>query len=134
MLDAVHALVRELIHPVRLDILLGLKAELLLDLDLHPKALGVKAVLIAAVLALHGVVAQEGVLERAAPGVVDAHRVVGRDRPVDEAEALVPGILRFQLAKAVVLLPELHDLVFHCDKFILIRHYFNLRREYSLTL
>ena len=72
---------------VRLDVALVLEAELLLDLDLDPQPLAVEPVLVALPLAEHGVVALEEVLVRAAPGVVDAHRVVGGDRPVQEAPA-----------------------------------------------
>ena len=60
--------------------LLLVKPELALDVDLDPEALAVEAVLPALVLAEHRVEAAEDVLVRAAPGVVDAHRVVGGDR------------------------------------------------------
>ena len=81
---------RELGEPVLLDVALRVQAERLLDLDLDPEALAVEAVLVALVEAAQRLVALEDVLQRAAPGVVDAHRVVRGDRPVDEAPALVP--------------------------------------------
>ena len=59
---------------------LVVKPELALDVDLDPQALAVEAVLVALVLAEHRVEALVEVLVGAAPGVVDAHRVVGRDR------------------------------------------------------
>ena len=72
---------------VLLDVALGAEAELLLDFDLHPQPLAIEAVLPALVVAGHRLVALEQILVRASPGVVHRHRVVGRDRSVDEREA-----------------------------------------------
>ncbi len=83
-----HALLaqaHELGDPVLLDVALRGEAEVALHVDLDPEALAVEAVLPALVLAAHGVEALEDVLVGSTPGVVDAHRVVGRDRPVEEA-------------------------------------------------
>ena len=77
----------ELGDAVRLDVALAREAEVALDVDLDPQALAVEAVLVALVLAQHRVEALVQVLVRAAPRVVDAHRVVGGDRPVEEAPA-----------------------------------------------
>ena len=88
--ETLHARLAELdeaVDPVALDVALVCEAQLLLGLDLDPQALAVEAVLVALPLAEHGVVALVEVLVGAAPGVVDAHRVVRRDRPVDEAVA-----------------------------------------------
>ena len=73
-----------------------LKPEVALDVDLDPQALAVEAVLPALVLAEHRVEALEEVLVGPAPGVVDAHRVVGRDRAVEEAPARPAGVLGAQ--------------------------------------
>src|SRR3990172_6871220 len=66
---------------------LGPKPQLSFDLHLHPQPLAVEAVLVALPVAEHGVVALEEVLVGAAPGMVHAHRVVGRDRPIEEGPA-----------------------------------------------
>src|SRR3989304_621598 len=66
---------------------LGPKPQLSFDLPPHPQPLAVEAVLVALPVAEHGVVALEEVLVGAAPGMVHAHRVVGRDRPVEEGPA-----------------------------------------------
>ena len=108
--DALLAALRELGDPVLLDLALRVEPELLLDLDLDPEALAVEAVLVALVVAPGGVVALEDVLQRAAPGVVDAHRVVGRDRPVDEAEARPAGVLLAQPLEGALHLPALQHL------------------------
>ena len=84
----------ELGDPERLDVPLALEVEVPLDVDLDPQALAVEAVLVALVLAEHGVEALVEVLVGPAPGVVDAHRVVGRDRAVEEAPARVARVLR----------------------------------------
>ncbi len=73
-------------HEV-LDVALALQPEFLLDLHFHPQPLAVEAVLVAEFVAGHGEVAVVHVLVGAAPGVVDAHRVVRGDRAVEEAPA-----------------------------------------------
>ena len=84
--DALAALRGELGQAIRLDLALRVEPECLLHLDLDMQALGVEAVLVARVEPVHGLVALEDVLQRAAVAVVDAHRVVGGDRPVHEGE------------------------------------------------
>src|SRR5207249_3667318 len=76
-----------------LDIALALKAQFLFDLNLDPQALAVEAVLIALFVPGHGEVALEGVLVGPPPGVVDAHRVIGSDRTVEERAARLAAIL-----------------------------------------
>ncbi len=85
--DAGLAPLDELGDPVPLDVALAPEPELLLDLDLHPQPLAVEAVLVALAVAQHRVVAAEEVLVRPPPGMVDAHRVVGGDGPVEERPA-----------------------------------------------
>ena len=89
-----------------------LSFEFLLDLDLDPQALAVEAVLVAQLVAGHGVVALKGVLVGAAPGVMDAHRVVGGDRAVEEGPARPALVLLAQLLEGVDLVPELQDRAF----------------------
>ena len=104
--DPLLAALDELGDAVGLDVALALEAEFLLDFDLDPQALAVEAVLVALVLAEHGVVALEEVLVGAAPGVVNAHRIVGRDRPVDEGVATVRALVAVKvLLDDVVTLP-----------------------------
>ena len=87
--DALAAARGELGEAVLLDLALRVEPERPLDLDLDPEALAVEAVLVALVEAAERLVALEDVLERAPPRVVHAHRVVRRDRAVDEAELAV---------------------------------------------
>ena len=100
----------ELGEPVLLDLVLRVEPERPLDLDLDPEALAVEAVLVAEVEAAQRVVALEDVLERAAPGVVDAHRVVRGDRPVDEAPGRAAGVLLAQPLEGALTLPPLEQL------------------------
>src|SRR5262245_23287705 len=74
--DPLFAPGRELREPVLLDVALRVQPERLLDLDLDPEPLAVEAVLVALVESAQRLVALEDVLERPAPRVVDAHRVV----------------------------------------------------------
>ena len=104
------------VDAVGLDVALGGEAEVALDVDLDPQALAVEPVLVALVLAEHRVEALVQVLVRAAPGVVDAHRVVGRDRPVEEAPARAAGVLRAQPGERPALAPLGQDLVLLGDE------------------
>jgi hypothetical protein len=101
----------ELGEPVLLDVALRVQSERLLDLDLDPEPLAVEAVLVALVVAAEGLVALEDVLQRAAPCVVDAHRVVRGDRAVEEAEPRAARVLPAQLVEDPLAVPPLEDLL-----------------------
>src|SRR5262249_27075877 len=92
-----------------LDVALGAEAQLLLDLDLDPEALAVEAVLVAQLVAGHGVVALVNVLVGAAPGVVDAHRVVGGDPAVEEGPLRLAAVLLAEALEGLGALPEGED-------------------------
>ena len=100
----------ELRDPVLLDLALRVQAERLLDLDLDPEALAVETVLVALVESAQRLVALEDVFQRAAPGVVHAHRVVRRDRPVDEAPALAAPVLLAEPVEDALVVPPGEDL------------------------
>ena len=106
----------EAVDAVRLDVALAREAEVALDVDLDPQPLAVEPVLVALVLAEHRVEALVQVLVRATPGVVDAHRVVGGDRPVEEAPARAAGVLRAQARERPSLPPCASDLVLLGDE------------------
>ena len=114
--DALLAQGHELGDAVRLDVALRGEAQVTLDVDLDPQALAVEAVLVALVLAEHRVEALVQVLVGAAPGVVEAHRVVRRDRPVEEAPAGPAGVLRAQSRERLPLVPERQDVVLLADE------------------
>src|SRR5204862_3855391 len=103
--DALLAQRHELGDAVRLDVALALEAEIALDVDLDPQALAVEPVLPALVVAEHGVEALKQVLVGTAPGVVHAHRVVGRDGSVEAAPMRPPGVLRAQPPERPTLAP-----------------------------
>src|SRR5690606_31216353 len=97
-----------------LDLALVLDPELFLDLDLHPQALGVEAVLETLFLAQHVVVALEHVLVRPAPGMVYAHGVVRGDRAIDEREGLARTVVAVQvLLDDLFLVPPVEEVAFH---------------------
>src|SRR5207247_7581501 len=103
--DAFAAAGGERRQAVVLDLPLRVQAQRLLHLDLDPEPLAVEAVLVAKLVSPERLVALEDVLQRAAPGVVDAHRVVRGDRPVDEAEAWAAGVQRAQTLERPPLVP-----------------------------
>ena len=80
-------------------------------------------------MAAHHLVADEDVLERATPGVMDAHRVVGRDRAVDETEERAALGQLLQLGEGVRLPPEVEDLVLQAHEVGPCRHRFHLHGE-----
>ena len=111
--------VGKLIKTVSLDIVLCLKSELLLNLNLYPKALRVKAVAVVGVAALHCVVFDECVLKSSSPNVVDTHGVVCRDRTVDKAVLRTVLVLFLKSVEAVVVLPEFEYFLFVFNEGIL---------------
>ncbi len=111
--DALLAEADELGDPEGLDVPLAGEPEITLDVHLDPQALAVEAVLVALVLAEHRVEALEHVLVGPSPGMVDAHRVVRRDRAVEEAPAWFAGQLGSEPGERAPLAPELQDLVLH---------------------
>src|SRR4029077_10394039 len=107
----VTAFPRELLEPVLLDLTLRVEAELTLDPDLDPQPLAVEPVLVALVEAAEALVALKDILQRAAPGGVDAERrPVRRHRPVDERPAIVAPVSVTELREGLFALPELQDL------------------------
>ena len=99
-----------------LDVLLAGEAEVAFDVDLDPQALAVEPVLVALVVAEHRVEALVEVLVGPAPGVVDAHRVVGRDRAVEEAPARAARVLGPQPGERPSLAPSGEHLVLGRDE------------------
>jgi hypothetical protein len=106
-LDDAAAAAGELGEAVLLDLALGVEPELPLDADLDPQPLAVEAVLVALVVAAQGLVALERILERAPPGGVHAEGLVGRDRPVDEAEPRPVLVALPQPLEGPLALPQL---------------------------
>ena len=106
--EGVHPLLAVLHEPadaVRLDVPLRSEAQVLFDLDFHPQALAVETVLVALLVALHRAPAEEQVFVRPAPGVVDTHRIVRRDRPVDERVPFLGVLVPLQVALDDALIP-----------------------------
>ena len=78
------ALFVEFFNAVFLDVLLAGESQLLFHFDLHGQAVGVPAGFPADPVALHGLIAQHGVLQRAGGHMMDARLAVGRGRPFVE--------------------------------------------------
>jgi len=89
------------------DVLLRLEAELFFDFDFNPQSLAVEAVLIAQLTPPHGEVAVIDVFVGAAPSVMDAHRIVGRDRAVEKRPRRLPSIFVTHALKSVGPLPKI---------------------------
>ena len=127
MLDTVNAFFREVVHAVVFDVLFGFEAELLFDLNLNPETLRVEAVLTAAVVASHGFIADKRILQRSAPCMMNAHRVVGSNRSVNKAETLMTCILFLAQIKAFVIFPEFKHIMLHFNEavaFLIFSHFY----------
>ena len=114
-----HALLagaHEILDAVIANLALGPEPEALFHFHFHPQSLAIESVLIAQRLAVHGVVALVHVLERAAPGVMHAHGIVGGDGSVEERPARAVGVLRAQFVENAVLFPEAQDVALHGGK------------------
>ena len=115
--DAGFAQLHKFGEAVLFDVALVGEAQLFFDVDFNPQPLTVEAVLPAQIFALHGVVSVVEVFVGAPPGVVNAHRVVGGDGAVKEAECAVFGFglgaKAAQFVECVGVLPEFEDFVFH---------------------
>ena len=108
--DDLPAAAREFLDAELLDLTLRVQPERALDPDLDPEPLAVEAVLVALVEPAQALVALEDVLQRPAPGRVDAERgSVRRHRPVDERPARVSAVPVAQLFEGPFLLPQLQD-------------------------
>ena len=117
--DRLAALGVELGHAVGLDVVLGLEAQFLLDLQLDREAVGVPAALAVHQPAAHGAVAREHVLEHAAEHVVRGGAPVGRRRALVEDVGLRALAPADRLSEHVALAPALQDLLLERGKGLL---------------
>ncbi len=96
-------------HAVLLDLGLAGEPQALLHLQLHGQAVGVPAPFAQDVVALHGLVAGEHVLEGPGQHMVDAGAAVGCGRPLEEDVLRPPFPLLHAALKDVLLPPQLQD-------------------------
>ena len=118
------AFAHEGIQPVCFNICFGSEAFFFLDFHFNPQALAVKAILVAQFAAAHGPKAVVEIFIGASPAVMDAHGVVGGNRPVDERPfglALAQGA---RFLEGIGCFPEVQHLVFLFNKINFIRYLF----------
>ena len=109
--DPLLAALVEFREPVLLDLPLRVEPQRALDADLDPEALAVEAVLVALVETAERLVPLEDILERPAPAVMRAHRVVRGDRAVHEAEGRPAAIPLAELVEDGLGVPPREDLL-----------------------
>ena len=113
VVHALAALLDEGRDAVLLDGFLAGEAELLLDIELDRQAVGVPAALARDVVAAHGLVAREDILERPRQHMVDAGPAVRGRRPLVEDVARPGRGLPLRLAEHVGLFPETEHVLLH---------------------
>ncbi|HZZ77650.1 MAG TPA: hypothetical protein VFE62_03970 [Gemmataceae bacterium] len=119
LVDAVFAFLHKPVDALRLvprhqvfDVALRLQLQLLLDLNLDPQPLAVEAVLVAQLMAGHGEETLIRILVGAAPGVMDAHRIVRGDRAVEKGPLGLAAVLLTQTLEGLDLVPQFQDRAF----------------------
>src|SRR5262249_25736668 len=92
-----------------LDVAFGLEAKLLFDLDFHPQALAIEAILVTLFVPRHREIALVNILVGAAPGVMHAHGGIGSDGAVKEAPARLARVLLKELLEDFLFRPKVED-------------------------
>jgi len=96
--DALFAALHKFVDAVGFYIALVFQAEFFFDFHFDPQTLAVKAVLVALLVALHGFVALVKIFVGAPPGVMDSHRVIGRDGAIQKRVLLIAVIIAMQVS------------------------------------
>ena len=110
------ALVDERLQSVFFDLLLAVKTEQLLNLQLHRETVGIPACLSRHHAALHRAVSRDHVLDNTGQHMADVRFAVGCRRPVIEDVIRAAFALLHTLLKNVIVVPELFDFLFTGDK------------------
>ena len=110
--DAFLALADEGIQTVLLDLLLAVQTQLLLHLQLHRKPVGVPAGLSRHIVALHGPVAGNHVLDDTGQHMADMGLSIGRGRSVIEGVGRAFLAVFHTFLKNVVFFPEMLHVFF----------------------
>ena len=114
--DSSLAFVDEVVDAVFMDGGLCAKSQLLFNFNFDPKSLAIEAVLVSLIMAGHCEETLIGIFVRAAPGMVNAHWVIGSDGPVEKAPSLATRVFASQLLKRLLLKPELQNGMFASNK------------------
>ena len=121
--DRLFALFDERLQTVLLDLLLAVQAEQLLDLDLHGQSVGVPAGLSRDLVALHGAVTRNHVLDDAGQDVADMRLSVGRRRSVVEHIGRTVLAVFDGLFENLLIIPEFLDFLLSPDKVEISRNF-----------
>lgn len=114
--DSAFAFVDEVIDAEFMDSGFGAESQLFFDFDFDPQALAVETVLVSLIMARHREESLIRILVRAAPGVMNSHRVIGSDGPVEEAPTPAARVFSSQLLKRLLLQPEPQNGMFAGNK------------------
>ena len=117
--DGLSALLVEFPDSVALDVLFAVESQLLLDFNLHRKAVGIPACLSVDLKSLHRLVAVNRVLQRSSHHVMDARFAVGSRRPLIEDELRLPLPGFYALVEQILLVPFFHLFLLNlCDRLV----------------
>ncbi|MPN06937.1 hypothetical protein SDC9_154194 [bioreactor metagenome] len=122
--DRLFAFLDERLDAVGFNLLLAVEAELLFHFDLHGQAMGIPAGLAQHVVALHGLVARNDVLDRARQHMADVRLAVCRRRTVEEGIGLCALAKTDALLEDLLILPKREHLFFARHKIQFARYFF----------
>ncbi len=114
--DATFAFVDKVVDAKFMDGGFRAESQLLFNFHLDPQSLAVETVLESLIMAGHRKEPLVRVFVRAAPGMVNAHRVVGGDGTVEKAPTFATCVFSSQLLKRLLLKPEFQYGMFAGDK------------------
>ena len=106
----------ERFNPIFLDLILALDADLLFNLDLHRKAVGIPAGFSRNFLPLHAVITRNHVLDSACQNVSDVRLAVCCRRSVVKHVHRMSLIFLHTLVEGIIFLPELFNLILTLNK------------------
>ena len=110
------ALLDKRLNAVLLNLLLAVQSQKLLNLQLYRQAVGIPASLAENLLALHGLVTRQHILDDAGQHMADVRLAVGSRRTIVKCEGITAFTIGNALIGNIVFLPEFQHLGFTLDK------------------
>ena len=131
--DRLTALADERLHAVFLNLLLAIESQSLLDLELNRQAMRIPAGLAQNILALHGLIARQQILDDTREHMADMRLAIRRRRTIVKRKGIISLTLINRLLRDIMFLPELLNFPFSPDK-VKIRIHFTVQTKPLLKI